>query len=60
MIRWASQIMPSQKVVARIAVVAAHIHGLRRSDLGPGFSCAFAMGRIDRFLALARLFRRIH
>jgi len=43
--------MPIQKVVARTAVVAAQIHGLRRIELGPGFSCAFATGRIDRFLA---------
>jgi len=60
MILWANQTMPSQKVVARIAVVAAQIHGLRRMDLGPGLSCAFAVGRILRFLASgARLIRRI-
>ena len=59
MIRWASQIMPNQKVVAKIAVVAAQIQGLRRIDFGPGFSCAFAAGRINRFLALgAPLVRR--
>jgi hypothetical protein len=60
MIRWASQIMPIQKVVARIAVVAAHIQGLRRIDFGPGLSGAFALGCISRFLALgALLVRRI-
>ena len=66
MIRWASQIMPIQKVVARIAVVAKQIHGLRRMDLGPGltgaaFKGALAIGRISRFLALAApLIRRVH
>jgi hypothetical protein len=60
MIRCASQTMPIQKVVARTAVVAAQIHGLRRSDFGPGLTCAFAMGRINRFLASgAPLLRRI-
>ena len=66
MIRWASQIMPIQKVVARIAVVAKQIQGLRRIDFGPGFTGpalrgALAIGRISRFLALgAPLCRRIH
>jgi hypothetical protein len=54
MIRWASQIMPIQKVVARIAVVAAQIQGLRRIDFGPGLSCPFAMGRIKTFPRLRR------
>jgi len=59
MILWASQTMPIQKVVARIAVVAAQIQGLRRIDLGAGLSPAFAMGRINRFLAFdAPLVRR--
>ena len=50
--------MPNQKVVARIAVVAAQIHGLRRIDFGPGLSCPFAMGRIKRFLAFGALIVR--
>ena len=49
--RCASQIRPIQKVVAKIAVVAAQIQGLRLTELALGRNGAFATGCIERFLA---------